>query len=153
MMIYSAGIILHRKRSGCNDVEFFMCTPAGPYFRNKELWNFPKGQLDEGESPEDAAKREFKEETNIDLLQIETLKYVGLVKQRKGKSVYVFSKQYAGEDYSNCYSNTFVDERDGQEYPEIGDYRWMTIDEIRNRGGIPCYYKILEDIRAEYGIG
>lgn len=143
-MIYSAGIILYRKVD--NNVEFFVCTPGGPYWKNKESWNFPKGQIDGDEKPIETAIREFKEETNIDLIGVEDIRFEQLVKQRKDKSVYVFSKEYNGEDYSNCFSNTFEGE-DGNQYPEIGDYKWMTLKEIIKRGGVRCYYELFDRIR------
>jgi 8-oxo-dGTP diphosphatase len=57
---FSAGIIPFRQ------------TPKGPKylllesgFAKKELWEFPKGQIEKGEDAETAALREFTEETGI----------------------------------------------------------------------------------------
>ena len=40
---------------------------------NKFVYNFPAGLIDEGETPEVAAKRELKEETGLDLVKIEAV--------------------------------------------------------------------------------
>ncbi|MGI8636799.1 MAG: NUDIX domain-containing protein, partial [Segetibacter sp.] len=43
--------------------------PGGPFWKNKDegAWSIPKGEYEEGEDALLAAKREFKEETGIDL--------------------------------------------------------------------------------------
>lgn len=40
---------------------------------NKVIYNFPAGLIDEGETAEEAAKRELKEETGLDLVSIEAV--------------------------------------------------------------------------------
>ncbi len=37
---------------------------------NKFVYNFPAGLIDKGETPEQAAKRELKEETGVDLIEV-----------------------------------------------------------------------------------
>ena len=57
----SFGIIPIRKKEGSWEV-FLIQHNRGHY------WGFPKGHAEEGESPLEAASRELKEETNLDLL-------------------------------------------------------------------------------------
>ena len=58
----SSGIVLFRRESG--DVLFLLLHyPAGH-------WDFPKGHVEKGENEIEAAKRELKEETGIDDVQI-----------------------------------------------------------------------------------
>jgi len=61
----SAGLLLFR-RTG-REPEFFLVHPGGPFWANKDLgtWSIPKGEIDPGEDPLAAAKREFAEETGI----------------------------------------------------------------------------------------
>lgn len=50
---------------------------------NKAYWGFPKGHINEGESAEDAAVREIKEETGVEAEIVKKL----------GESAYVFTKE------------------------------------------------------------
>jgi 8-oxo-dGTP pyrophosphatase MutT (NUDIX family) len=55
---YSAGIIPFRKEKGKR--KYLLLLSA---LTRSELWEFPKGLIDKGESAREAAVREFKEET------------------------------------------------------------------------------------------
>ena len=141
----SAGIIIWKRESGT--IKFFLCSPGGPLWNNREMWNFPKGMIDEAETPFECAVREFHEETGVypGSLNSDDYIYHGLIKQRSDKFVHVYSKEWSGEDLGdNCYSNTFV-WTDGLEYPEIGKYKWMSYDEIVGHG-IKVYYPIFREI-------
>src|SRR6478752_4964155 len=61
----SAGILLYRIRDGA--VEVFLVHPGGPYWARKDdgAWSIPKGEVQPGEDPLTAAKREFEEETGF----------------------------------------------------------------------------------------
>ena len=143
-----AGIIVRRKR-GEDGLEFFLCTPGGPAWVGRECWNFPKGEMEENENILECAIREFKEETGVDISvnrNDNDFNYEGVVRQRKDKEVYVYSTQWIDEPLDNetCHSNEFL-WTDGKNYPEIGEYRWMTLSELVGKG-IPKYYPIFEDI-------
>ena len=58
----SAGILAWRRRGG--SVELFLAHPGGPFWRSKDLgaWSIPKGEINPGEEPLSAARREFLEE-------------------------------------------------------------------------------------------
>lgn len=62
----SAGILLYRRKD--NQVEVLLVHPGGPFWAKKDLkaWGLPKGEFSEGEDPQAAAKREFKEELGLD---------------------------------------------------------------------------------------
>ncbi|MCW5773488.1 MAG: NUDIX domain-containing protein [Rhodospirillaceae bacterium] len=69
-MRVSAGILLYRLAAGANrPPEFLLVHPGGPFWAKKDLgaWSIPKGEIDPGEEPLAAARREFAEETGLRL--------------------------------------------------------------------------------------
>lgn len=58
----SAGILVFRRR---RVLELFLVHPGGPFWatRDEGAWSIPKGEFEPGETPLEAAKREFEEET------------------------------------------------------------------------------------------
>ena len=79
----SAGIIIWKRESGT--IKFFLCSPGGPLWMNREMWNFPKGMMDEAETPFECAVREFHEETGVypGSLNSDDYIYYGLIKQNQ----------------------------------------------------------------------
>lgn len=132
----SAGILLTRVRGGT--LEFFLVHPGGPFWANKDIgaWSIPKGELDAGEEPEACARREFREETGIDLGPI-PLVPLGEVVQRSGKRVITFAGE-ADVDPAGVTSNTiFVDwpPRSGRslEVPEVDRAGWFDAASAREK--------------------
>jgi predicted NUDIX family NTP pyrophosphohydrolase len=130
----SAGILLFRKRAGATDV--LLIRPGGPFWRNKDAgaWMIPKGAIEPGEAPVEAALREFEEETGtrIDRVPFPLAK----VRQAGGKSVEAFAAE-GDLDAATVRSNLFEIEwppRSGrlQSFPEAAEARWMTIAEARS---------------------
>ena len=145
----SSGILLFR-RTG-DDVEVLLIHPGGPYWANKQIgaWMIPKGGVDEGERPEDAAIREFEEELGTPL----AVAPVPLcrIRQSGGKIVEVFAAE-GDFDTGKLKSTDFEMEwppRTGeiQRFPEADDARWMTIDKAR-RMMLPSQLPILDALEA-----
>jgi predicted NUDIX family NTP pyrophosphohydrolase len=63
-MKFSAGILLYRQ--GATAVEVLLVHPSGNYNR-RSPWGIPKGEIDPGETPEQAARRETREEVGLDI--------------------------------------------------------------------------------------
>jgi predicted NUDIX family NTP pyrophosphohydrolase len=132
----SAGLLMFRERAGV--LEVFLVHPGGPYFRNKDegAWTIPKGQIEEGEEPLDAARREFREETGLS----SDGPYLPLaaVKQKSGKTVMGWAFRGDAVDPVTIRPNTFRLEwppRSGRmrEFPEIDFAGFFTVDEARRK--------------------
>ena len=145
-MEWSSGVILYRDNGERR--EFFVCTPDGPHWEGRVLYNFPKGHIEGEETPFQAAIREFQEETSIPLTNDES-KYIyyGIVNQNKKKNVHVFIKKWEGEDTEHCVSNMCTSAWNGHiiEHHEVRGYTWMTYDELKEVG-MKCYRQVFRDI-------
>jgi predicted NUDIX family NTP pyrophosphohydrolase len=129
----SAGILLFRQRDG--ETEVLLIKPGGPFWRNKDAgaWMIPKGLVEPGEAPAEAALREFEEETGTRLAAIPFR--LATVRQAGGKVVEAFALE-GDLDPAAIHSNDFELEwppRSGrmQRFPEVAEARWMPLAEAR----------------------
>lgn len=131
----SAGILLYR-RGDDGRLEVLLVHPGGPFFARKDegAWSIPKGLLDDGEDPLDAARREFREETGFPAPEGEALD-LGEVRLRSGKRVIGFAVE-GDLDASAIVSNTFEmmwPPRSGtmRSFPEVDRGEWFLLDVAR----------------------
>jgi predicted NUDIX family NTP pyrophosphohydrolase len=124
---HSAGILAYR--IGGDELEVLLVHPGGPFWRNKDAgsWSIPKGLLEPGEEPLEAAKREFEEETGLTVRG--TFLPLGEAKQPSGKIVHAWAVA-ADIDVTRIRSNTFELEwppKSGkrQEFPEVDKGGWF----------------------------
>jgi predicted NUDIX family NTP pyrophosphohydrolase len=126
----SAGVLL-RRESG----EVLLVHPGGPFWARKDLgaWSIPKGEYEDGDDPEEAARREFLEELGSPLEA--PLRDLGTVRQKNGKEVRAYLA--AGDlDVATVRSNTFTIEwppRSGRqaEFPEVDRAEWFDVETAR----------------------
>jgi len=129
----SAGILLFRARD--REAEVLLIKPGGPFWRNRDegAWMIPKGAIESGETPVDAAIREFEEEIGLPLAAIPFP--LCKIKQSGGKTVEVFAAE-GDVDPTAIASIHFEMEwppRSGelQSFPEAEEARWMKLVEAR----------------------
>lgn len=147
----SAGILLFREWDG--KVQVLLVKPGGPYWRNKDVgaWMIPKGLVEAGETPAEAALREFEEECGIKLTQIPFP--LCKVRQAGGKWVEAFAVE-GDLDPAKITSIHFEMEwppRSGerQSFPEVEEARWMTLEEAR-KFMLPSQLPILDALQERH---
>ncbi|KAB0642981.1 NUDIX hydrolase [Burkholderia latens] len=89
-------------------------------------WDIPKGQGEPGETPAEAALRELREETGIELDAARLLD-LGRFAYRHDKDLHLFAVQVADDeiDLAHCTcTSLFPSRRDGSLIPEMDAYRW-----------------------------
>ncbi|MFK8025564.1 MAG: NUDIX domain-containing protein [Ilumatobacter sp.] len=136
----SAGIALWR-RLASGDVEVLLGHMGGPFWAKKDhgAWTIPKGLVEPGEQPIDAARREFGEELGVSLPPGELVP-LGEFQQSK-KVVIAWSLELVDHDAIDLdavVSNTFEIEwppRSGrtQRFPEIDRAAWFDMATARSK--------------------
>ena len=146
----SAGILLFRQRDG--ETQVLLIKPGGPYWKNKDAgaWMIPKGVIEAGEAPAEAALREFEEETGTHINAVPFP--LASVRQAGGKVVEAFAVE-GDLDAAAIRSNAFQMEwppRSGERrsFPEAAEARWMNFDQARELM-LPSQLPLLDALEAK----
>ena len=102
--------------------------------REKLLWSLPKGHIEEGESPEQAAVREVQEETGI---ESEINKSLGVIE---------FWFMAGGKRIHKTVHHFLFKEKGGRITPqvsEVDDVQWFPLNEIVERLAYPDEKKLI----------
>jgi predicted NUDIX family NTP pyrophosphohydrolase len=142
---HSAGILLFRQAGG--ELEVLLVKPGGPFWKNKDAgaWMIPKGGIELGETPIEAALREFEEETGTRVQAVPVP--LAKVRQAGGKWVEAFAVE-GDLDPATLTSTEFEIEwppRSGkrQRFPEVEQAEWMTVPRAR-RFMLPSQLPLLD---------
>ena len=154
MTLRSAGILLHRL--GPAGREVWIAHMGGPFWARKDehAWSIPKGELqtgaaEENETPMDAARREFEEETGLPAPDLDYA-VLGEYRYSSGKLLTVFAAEAPDFDPPTIHPGPFDLEwppRSGrtQQFPEIDRAAWVTLDDAR-RLLVKAQAAILDDL-------
>jgi predicted NUDIX family NTP pyrophosphohydrolase len=131
----SAGILLYRKAA--SGIEIFLMHPGGPFWKKKDTaaWSIPKGELSDNEDEEQAARREFEEETGFTVSgELIPLKPV---KQKNGKIIMAWAVEQnldAGKIKSNLFEMEWPPKSGKfQQFPEMDRADWFSVEEARTK--------------------
>ena len=129
----SAGILVYRERAA---LEVLVVHPGGPFWAKRDAasWTIPKGEVDDGEDPLAAARRELGEELGA-ALELTGLVDLGEVRQKAGKVVRAWGAR-GDFDPTTLASNSFEMEwppRSGERraFPEVDRAAWVEPAEAR----------------------
>jgi predicted NUDIX family NTP pyrophosphohydrolase len=148
----SAGILLFRQGDGVTEV--LLIRPGGPYWRNKDAgaWMIPKGMVEPGEEPAEAALREFEEETGRRLTSVPFP--LATVRQAGGKTVEAFAVE-GNFDCATVRSIEFEMEwppKSGvkKRFPEVEEARWMPLAQARKMM-LPSQLPLIDALERKLG--
>jgi predicted NUDIX family NTP pyrophosphohydrolase len=126
--------------------------PGGPFWARRDCgaWSIPKGEYDDAEDPEAAARREFEEELGVAPPGGAAID-LGEVRQKSGKLVHAWAM--SGDlDATQITSNTFMLEwppHSGrlQETPEVDRAEWFPLDVAVEKIN-PAQVELLDHLKA-----
>ena len=125
------------RRTPAGGIELLLVHPGGPYWAKKDAnaWSIPKGEFDDGEDAEAAARREFAEELGVE--PAGEVIPLGSIRQKNGKTVHAWAVE-GDFDCAQLRSNTFRMEwppKSGRmaEFPEVDRAGWFTPDVARGK--------------------
>ncbi len=131
MVRRSAGILVYRWKGP--RLEVLLGHPGGPFWSRLDqgAWSILKGEHEESENPEAAARREFTEESGWTLSV--PLEPLGEIRQRSGKIITAYAAE-ADFDPATLRSNIFEMEwppgsKRTQSFPEIDRAGWFVLAE------------------------
>ncbi len=143
----SAGILLFCFKNMHPEILLFH--PGGPYWAKKDagVWSIPKGELNENEEPIQAAERELREETGIEIKG--RLMKLTPIKQKNNKIVFAWALE---QDFNplDLKSNLFEMEwppnsGDKKKFPEMDKGLWYTIEEAKVKI-LPAQLPFIEEL-------
>ncbi|HVX98221.1 MAG TPA: NUDIX domain-containing protein [Pseudorhodoplanes sp.] len=147
----SAGLLVWRNRA---EPEFLLAHPGGPYWAKKDegAWTIPKGLVDPGDGLLPTARREFFEETGLEVDGLPTP--LAPVVQSSGKTVHGFALE-ADLDLGRFRSVQFEMEwppHSGRkaQFPEIDRIAYFTYEQALRK--IIGYQRpFIEELKRKLG--
>ena len=109
------------------DRELLLCHVTG-----QNHWDLPKGGIDAGETPLEAALRETREEAGL-RLEPAALLDLGRYTYTNKKNLHLFAALQPRLDLKllRCESR-YLDRYSGRQLPEMDGYGWFTFDRVRS---------------------
>ena len=130
-------VILNRER------ELLLCHVTG-----QNHWDLPKGGIDPGETPIEAAVRETREESGL-RLQPEALRDLGRFAYTNKKNLHLFACLMPRFDLKElrCESR-YLDRYSGRQLPEMDGFGWFAFDRV----AVLCTPKMAQVLGSKVGL-
>jgi 8-oxo-dGTP pyrophosphatase MutT (NUDIX family) len=135
----SAGVLLLNERA-----EILLC-----HATETNHWDIPKGMVDPGEMPREAALRELREETGI-VLVASAWRDLGVYAYRSDKSLHLYAHRIDAVeiDIAACLcTSLFPSRRNGRMIPEMDEFAWVALDAVPRYTGRNLARVLRDDVK------
>lgn len=127
--------MVYRRLNGL--VEVLLVHPGGPFWSKKDTWSIPKGETEQNEDLQSAAKREFKEEVGLEPPK-GSLYELGQSKQGSGKINHIWAVEGDLDINKFVCTSTFTIEwppKSGvqQVFPENDRAAWHSLGDAKQK--------------------
>lgn len=136
----SAGILFFT-----NDKRLFMGRMTNTYVQGRgSRWDIPKGHVEPGETPKEAAIRECQEETGFTEFDQDLLYDLGRHDYASNKDIHLFGYMLpvSPEMFRNCRCTAYHKDENGIPFPEIDAFALIKPSQWKYVMG-PSLYKIM----------
>lgn len=124
MRLTSCGVLIV-----CVEAELLLCHVTGT-----PRWDIPKGVLEPGESPAEAAARESREECGL-VVEPAKLLSLGHFAYRPGKDLLLHALFVERFDSTLCHCESRFTDRRGFQKPEMDGFRWTAFAQVPQHCG------------------
>lgn len=107
-----------------DEAELLLCHVTG-----HDHWDLPKGGAAPGESPLQAALRETREETSLDLAAADLLE-LGRLSYRPRKDLHLFAVRWPRIDPAALFCESHFSQTDGRRAPEMDGFGWFAFERV-----------------------
>lgn len=122
MKTLSCGILVFNAQA-----ELLLCHVTGAWH-----WDIPKGGLEPGESPQQAALRETREECGLDLAGASLLD-LGAMAYRPRKDLHLFATLTDRFSAADCRCTSHYRDHWGRDRPEMDGFAWTELAQVPSR--------------------
>lgn len=153
MVKISAGLLMYKIKN--SNLEVFLIHPGGPFYKNKDLgvWGIPKGERDNyNDELIDVARREFMEETGIEV-PVDT-RFIELenIRQKNNKIVHAWAFENNFPFIFQCKSNVKRIYNDKiVEFPEADDGKFFNVNDAKQKM-LETQFELIERLMKKLNI-
>jgi len=120
-----------------DQAELLLCHVTG-----QDHWDLPKGGMNLGETPQQAALRETREETGLELAPAQLLD-LGRFPFRARKDLHLFATRLPRLDTQKLWCSSHFADVNGHAQPEMDGFGWFSFSEV----AVHCSRKLSQVLR------
>ena len=140
----AAGVIAYYYDDSKSEYKFLMAHPGGPYFKNVNKYGFPKGHVENDESYEHAAIREFQEETGYHIKGYRNCRVYDVFVEESNRTVHHIMVFYDVD--INLEQQDTISEKLEDELNDSSGIYWIDLEKLDIKNSSPPILKLQQEL-------